>query len=91
MSVYDWFLEERKRVADGVDSEKFTPVINVDGSLDIIVNARPERYIRMAPMGEGIVFALMRKDSNDWHGKWAYRSEDIDYALEDALRRSMWN
>lgn len=91
MPSCEWFLEERNRIADGLDIEKFIPVINEDESLDIHIKAKPERFIRVEPLGGGIVFARMRKGSDKWHGDWAYRREDVDEVLEDCMRRIMWN
>lgn len=88
---FEKFIELRNRVADEVDIEKFIPVINRDESLDLHAKEKVGRWIRMMPLGEGIVFALMSKDSSDWQGGWTYREEDIPEVLEDSMRRILWN
>ena len=92
MSIdFEKFLELRNRVADEVDLERFTPVINEDETLDLHSKAMPGRWIRVLLMGSTVVFALMRKGTDDWSGRGSHKEEDISDLLKDAMRRIEWS
>ena len=85
------FISVRDEVAVEVDLERFLPVLNEDGTLDIHPKALPDRWIRMLLLGGTAVFALMKEGTGDWTGRGSHREEDIPELLEDAIRRIAWN
>lgn len=91
MASYEKFLELRDRIAGEADIERFVPVINVDGTLDLHPKAMPGRWIRMFLLGRTVVFALMREGTGNWSGRGSHREEDIPELLEDAMRKIVWN
>ena len=85
------FISVRDEVAVEVDLERFTPVLNEDGTLDIHPRVLSDRWIRMLLLGGTAVFALMKEGTGDWTGRGSHREEDIPELLEDAIRRIAWN
>ena len=89
--TFEKFIAIRNRIADEMDIEKFIPVINEDTTLDLHSKAMPERWIRVLLLGETVVFALMKKGTDNWIGLGSYKEDDIQELLEDAMRRIEWN